>query len=342
MKRTDFAVFLNKYLTDYLVNTRGSTEKTVDSYRYAFVFLLEYYSDVLKIPAEKICLTDLTYENISGFYKWLQEYMHNGISTRNQRQAAINSFIRFVIYERPEYLTEFQRILGIPKKKAPQKEISYLKADGIKLLMDQISTNDVKGLRDYVILMLMYTTGVRVTELITIKVKDLSLSSPCTLLVYGKGQKSRFIPLNSKVVPIIKKYLKAMHYDNPARSDDWLFINHMGNQFTRQGICYLVRKYAEKAHAVDASLIPEDMSPHKIRHSAAMGLVSAGVDLIYIRDLLGHVSVKTTEVYARADAKMKREAIEAASKELVPKENALWESNTSLKQWLKEFCKVAT
>ena len=164
MKRSDFAVFLNKYLTDYLVNTRGSTEKTIDSYRYAFISLLEYYSDVLKIPAEKICLTDLTYENISGFYKWLQEYMHNGISTRNQRQAAINSFIRFVIYERPEYLTEFQRILGIPKKKAPQKEISYLKADGIKLLMDQISTNDVKGLRDYVILMLMYTTGVRVTD----------------------------------------------------------------------------------------------------------------------------------------------------------------------------------
>ena len=136
--------------------------------------------------------------------------------------------------------------------------------------------------------------------------------------------------------------MNVMHYDDPARSDDWLFINHMGNSFTRQGICYLVRKYAEKAKAVDASLIPADMSPHKIRHSAAMGLVSSGVDLIYIRDLLGHVSVKTTEVYARADAKMKREAIEAASKELVPKENALWESNTSLRQWLKEFCKAAT
>ena len=91
--------------------------------------------------------------------------------------------------------------------------------------------------------------------------------------------------------------MNAMHYDDPARSDDWLFINHMGNSFTRQGICYLVRKYAEKAQAVDASLIPADMSPHKIRHSAAMGLVSSGVDLIYIRDLLGHVSVKTTEVY---------------------------------------------
>ena len=267
--------------------------------------------------------------------------MHNGISTRNQRQAAVYSFIRFVIYERPEYLTEFQRILGIPKKKAPQKEISYLKADGIKLLMDQVSTNDLKGLRDYVILMLMYITGIRVSELITIKVKDLSLSSPCTLLVYGKGKKSRFVPLNSKIVPVIKKYLNAMHYDDPARSDDWLFINHMGNQFTRQGITYLVNKYAEKARTVNTALIPTDMSPHKIRHSAAMGLVSSGVDLIYIRDLLGHVSIKTTEIYARADAKMKREAIEAASKELVPKEDALWENNTSLKEWLKEFCKPA-
>lgn len=291
MKRTDFAVFLNKYLTDYLVNTRGSTGKTIDSYRYAFILLLEYYSEVLKIPAEKICLTDLTYENISGFYKWLQGYMHNSISTRNQRQAAINSFIRFMTYERPEYLIEFQRILGIPRKKAPQKEISYLKADGIKLLMDQVPTYDVKGLRDYVILMLMYTTGIRVTELINIKVKDLSLSSPCTLLVYGKGQKSRFVPLNSKIVPVIKKYLNAMNYNNPARSDDWLFINHMGNPFTRQGICYLVRKYAEKAHAVDASLIPTDMSPHKIRHSAAMGLVSSGVDLIYIYEICSDMSV---------------------------------------------------
>ena len=209
MKRTDFAVFLNKYLTDYLVNTRGSTGKTIDSYRYAFIFLLEYYSDVLKISAEKICLSDLTYENISGFYKWLQEHKHNCISTRNQRQAAINSFIRFLIYERPEYLTEFQRILGIPRKKAPQKEISYLKTDGIKLLIEQVSTNGVKGLRDYVILMLMYTTGIRVTELINIKVKDLSLSSPCTLLVYGKGQKSRFVPLNSKIVSVIKKYLNV-------------------------------------------------------------------------------------------------------------------------------------
>lgn len=112
---------------------------------------------------------------------------------------------------------------------------------------------------------------------------------------------------------------------------------------TRSVFCYFTRaetqKYSEKARNIAPDLIPKDMSPHKIRHSTAMNLVNSGVDLIYIRDLLGHVSVKTTEVYARADAKLKREAIEAASKELVPKQDAEWEQDTGLKEWLKNLSK---
>ncbi len=300
---------------------------------------MEYYLEALQIPADKICLSDITYDSISSFYLWLQDAKNNGIATRNQRQSAINSFVKYLMYEKPEYLHEYQRILGIPFKRRPQKEISYLKPEGIKLLLAQIPLRGRNGLRDYVIFMIMYTTGIRVNELIGIKVKDISLTDPCTLLVHGKGQKSRFVPLNSMVVQITKKYLEVMHYNDPTHMDDWLFINHMGRQFTRQGICYLIQKYADKARDINPELIPTDMSPHKLRHSAAMGLVASGVDLIYIRDLLGHVSVSTTEVYARADAKMKREAIEAASKELVPKEEAKWENNVSLRDWLKEICK---
>lgn len=113
----------------------------------------------------------------------------------------------------------------------------------------------------------------------------------------------------------------------------------MGRKFTRQGINYLMQKYATMARKVSPELIPNDFSPHKMRHSAAMGLVEAGVDLIYIRDLLGHVSVKTTEIYARTDAKLKREAIEAASKEIVPRETPQWERDTNLKNWLKNIGK---
>ena len=245
------------------------------------------------------------------------------------------------MYERPEYLPEYQKILGIPLKKGPQKEISYLKADGVRLLLEQIPVDTKEGLRDYVMLSLMYTTGIRVSELINIRVKDISLSKPYTLLVHGKGQKNRFVPINAAIVQSIQKYLHAMGYEDPSKLDNWLFINHMKQQFTRQGIDYIVRKYSKMARKVNPDLIPDDMSPHKIRHSTAMNLVNSGVDLIYIRDLLGHVSVKTTEVYARADAKLKREAIEAASKELVPIQDAEWENDTGLREWLKNLCKPA-
>ena len=340
MQRTDFAICLNRYLTDYMVNDRGSTACTIASYRYAFIALLEYYTANLGIQADRICLKDITYDRIIGFYRWIQEDQKNSIATRNHRQSAINSFIKYLMYERPEYMPEYQRITSIPIKKFPMKEISYLKEDGVRLLMEQIPIEATNGLRDYVMLMLMYTTGIRVSELISIKVRDLSLSSPYTLLVHGKGQRSRFVPLISKTVSVIKRYLCEMGYDNHSRMDDWLFVNHMGGQFTRQGVSYLIKKYADTARKISPDLIPVDMSPHKMRHTAAMGLVASGVDLIYIRDLLGHVSVRTTEVYAKADAKHKREAIEAASKELVPKEEAKWDDNVSLRNWLKDFCKT--
>ena len=130
MKQTDFAKALNRFLTDYLVNKRGSSSKTIDSYRYAFILLLDYYNEVLHIPAEKMTLKDLTYEHLSGFLDWLQKEKQNKTATRNQRQAAINSFVHFLTYEYPEFLNEYQKILGIPIKKAPLKEISYLKTDG--------------------------------------------------------------------------------------------------------------------------------------------------------------------------------------------------------------------
>ncbi len=331
MKQTDFAICLNRFLTDFLVNKKGCSPKTIDSYRYAFIFLLDYYNEVIGIPADQMTISSLTYERLLGFLDWLQSERKSGIATRNQRQAAINSFIRFLMYEKPEFLNEYQKILWIPVKKAPQKEISYLKTDGVSALMEQVDTRKADGLRDYVMLMLLYSTGIRV--------KDLSLHEPRTLLVHGKGKKSRYVPLMKDSLPIIQDYLKMMGYQSPEKLDEWLFINHMGRQFTRQGVNYIIKKYGAMARESSPDLIPDSLSPHKMRHTAAMELVDSGVDLIYIRDLLGHVSVKTTEIYAKTDAKLKREAIEAASREIVPHEDAKWDSDDDLKSWLKSFNK---
>lgn len=337
MKTTDFALYLNKYFTSYLPNESGSTPMTIDSYRYAFILYLTYMQEELHISADRVQISNLTRKNVLLFLGWLQEQRQNGVATRNQRQSAINSFVRFLMYEFPEHLHEYQQILGIPIKKAPQKEVSYMKTDGVKLLMEQVDHESPNGLRNYVILSLLYTTGMRVSELINIRVKDLSLHAPHTLLVHGKGQKSRYVPLMGNVIPSIQKYLVQEGYDRQEKLNEWLLKNHMSTQFTRQGINYLISKYAKSAREINLEIIPEDFSPHKMRHSTAMGLVDSGVDLIYIRDLLGHVSVKTTEIYGKADVRKKREAIEAASKEIVPITVAEWDNNSDLKQWLKTF-----
>lgn len=339
MKQTKFAIYLHKFFTSYLVNDKGCTARTIDSYRYSFILFLNFLKESQNLDAENVDLTVLTHGNIISFLNWLQESRENSISTRNQRQAAINSFVKYLSYEFPENLDEYQRILGIPIKKSPQKEISYLKTDGVKLLIQQINTNTLEGLRDYVMIMILYTTGIRVSELIQIKVKDISLDNPYTLLVHGKGQKSRFVPLLKSTIIPLQKYLSLKHYDRNEKLNEWLFKNHMQEQFTRQGINYIVGKYADMARNINPKLIPIDFSPHKMRHTTAMALVDSGVDLIYIRDLLGHVSISTTEVYARADALKKRQAIEAASKEIVAQEKAEWDNNTNLKNWLKNFNK---
>lgn len=339
MKQTKFAIYLHKFFTSFLVNNKGCTARTIDSYRYSFILFLTFLKECQNLDAENVEITNLTYANIVGFLNWLQESRANSISTRNQRQAAINSFVRYLSYEFPENLDVYQKILSIPIKKRPQKEISYLKTDGVELLVQQINTNSADGLRDYVMIMLLYTTGIRVSELIQIKAKDVSLNEPCTLLVHGKGQKSRFVPLLKSTIKPLQRYMSEKNYDRNEKLNEWLFKNHMQEQFTRQGINYIVGKYADMARSVNPKLIPIDFSPHKMRHTTAMALVDSGVDLIYIRDLLGHVSVSTTEVYARADALKKRQAIEAASKEIVAPEEAEWDNNTNLKNWLKNFNK---
>ena len=337
MKSTDFATLLSRYFTRYLPNERGSSPQTIDSYRNAFILYLDYMESLCGIKPEKISVKDYTRKSILGYLSWLETERGNSVTTRNYRLAAMKGFVHYLKYEFPDYMEEYQRILGIPIKKTEQKEISYMKTEGVELLVNQIDINATNGLRDYVILLLLYTTGIRVSELINIKVKDISLTEPYTIKIHGKGNKGRYVPLMKTAAPHIKKYLAYMRYDNEAKYEEYLFKNHMKTQFTRQGINYVLKKYADKARILNPTLIPYDLTAHKMRHTTAMELLTSGVDLMYIRDLLGHSSVTTTEIYARTDANLKRKAIEAASREILPPEEATWDNNASLKEWLKSF-----
>ena len=339
MKTTNFAKYLSKFFNIYLPGEKGCSPRTIDTYRYAFISFLDFIEQTYGIKPSKVTMEHFTKENVQAFIKWLETEKKNGVSTRNARLAAIKSFANYIIYEFPEHLYEAQKILSIPLKKAPQREISYLKTEGVKLLVSQINTRTQNGFRDYVIIMLFYTTGVRVSELIGIKVKDVMLDKPAAIRIYGKGNKGRYVILVDTAVALLKEYMTMMHYDDESKLNEYLFLNHSKQQFTRQGIDYMIRKYAVKAAAIDQSLIPDDLSAHKLRHTAAMALQEQGVDLVYIRDLLGHSSVKTTEIYAKTDAKRKREAIENASIRITESEEASWEDNADLRDWLKSFNK---
>ena len=265
MKNTDFAVHLSRYFTHYLPNERGSSPQTIDSYRYAFILFIEYM-DSTGIPPEKMTVSGFTRERILGFLGWLEGSRSNSPATRNYRLAAMKGFVHYLKYEFPDYLDEYQRILAIPLKKTGQPEISYMKTDGIELLVSQVDPGSRNGLRDYVILMHLYTTGIRVSELIQIRVKDLSLTEPYTMIIHGKGNKGRHVPLLKVAIPHIQKYLSVMKYDCEARYDEILFKNHMGRPFTRQGINYLLKKYGCMARKNGTAYVPEDLSPHKLRN----------------------------------------------------------------------------
>ena len=333
---TDFAKLLNRYFTVYLTSQRGCSAVTIKAYRKVFSQFLTFMEETRgKIP-DMIHMKDFTRETVSDFLDWLEKENGCTENTRNHRLAVLRSFASFVKYDSPDHLDECLRILSINFKKVEQGEISYLKADGMKLLLEQPDRTTPSGRRDHLMLSLMYSTGIRVSELIGIRVKDISLENPKSLKIFGKGSKVRFVPLIKQVVPFLKAYMKENKLDLPENSNELLFKNHMKAQFTRQGVFFMVRKYASMAREKDSTLIPEGIGCHSLRHSTAMSLVNSKVDLIYVRDLLGHSSVQTTEIYARADSEAKRVAIESAAQDFVPKETAVWENNKSVMDWIRD------
>jgi len=224
--------------------------------------------------------------------------------------------------------------------KDEKKSISYLTADGIKLLLNQPDITTRNGRRNLALLALMYDTGARVQEIIDLTPESLKTESkPYTIRLFGKGRKSRVVPLMEEQIVILKRYMEENHLFENYKLKHPLFFNSRNEKLTRAGVTYILKTYVGMAKQVNPVLVPCIISCHTLRHSKAMHLLQSGVNLVYIRDLLGHVSIQTTEIYARADNKQKREALEKAYKNLVP-ENAKeyeWEKNQNLLDWLKSF-----
>lgn len=337
MKATDFSKYISDFITRYLTDEKGASHNTIASYRDTFVLLLNFIQDKKQIKIEKLTLDKITRITITEFLDWIQKERKCSNSTRNNRLAAIHSFYRYLQLESLDHLHECQKILSIKFKKTKKESISYLTIEGIKLLLQQPDTSRMKGRRDLALLSLMYDSGARVQEIIDLAPSALRLNKPATIKIIGKGSKVRLVPLLDAQTVILKNYISENRLNEAFANMYPLFFNSRKEKLTRAGINYIVKKYAEMAIKTNESFIPEDISCHSLRHSKAMHLLQAGVNLVYIRDILGHLSVQTTEIYARTDSKQKREALEKAYINVNPDEEPIWTENANLITWLKSF-----
>jgi site-specific recombinase XerD len=310
--KNNFAECLTLYFTNFLQLQRGLSANTISSYSDTFLLLFKFLREEYAIPPEKISFDKIDSTKIVCFCQWLEEKRNSSIKTRNLRLTAIHSFYRFVLTMNPHMIQICKLIIEIPMKKEEEKIPVHLSVSEIKMLLAEPDTNTKQGIRDLTILSLLYETGARVSELINLKLNDLNLNDNSYVYIRGKGRKTRLIPISFDLRKLIKVYLQSNKIDDTSR-EQYLFINSRGNKLTRPGINYILNKYVQKASEKNVQYFKVKVSAHVIRHSKAMSLLLSGINLIYIRDFLGHSSITTTEHYARTNPEFLRAAIESNS-----------------------------
>lgn len=337
MKRrsqTDLAGALRAFFAEHMPLTRGLSPNTVRSYRDAFTLLLRFLAARHRRAVVHLDLAQLTPVDVIAYLDHLEDKRRNGIATRNARLAAIHSFARFVAMRHPEHLEACQRLLAVPIKRGHSRIVEYLEGDEIRAMLDSTNKTTADGRRDYALLLTLFNTGARVQEILDVRPVDLQLTRPLQVRLCGKGRKERMCPLWPQTAETLRGLLAESSLRE--RASERLFRNHRGEPLTRFGVHYLVRKYSELAHARAPSLADKRVHPHVIRHSAAVHLLQAGVDLVSISHWLGHASVETTNRYARVDLETKRAAIARADPLFAnARKLRAWRADQSILDWLE-------
>lgn len=335
MRNKDFGQHLSEYFLKYISRQKGYSINTIKSYRDTFTIFLRYCNDELKIKPEKLSFEKMSKKMIEEFLVWLETNKKYSASTRNQRLAAVHAFFRYLQIESPENLSLCNYILSIPTKKVPGKSISYLTLDGIKILLAAPNMQTRVGRRDVALIALLYDSGARVQEIADLTVTDIRVLAPATVKLTGKGNKARIIPIMPQTIQLLNSYFKEYGLLDEESTNLPVFTNRSNQKLTRAGISYILCKYVEIAKINSPKLFPKKVTPHVLRHSKSMHLLQANVNLIYIRDFLGHSSVITTERYAKADPEIKRRAIEKVSSSILPNEKYSKKEKHELLDWLK-------
>ncbi len=337
MKPTDFAKFLTDFFGTYLPTECGVSRNTIMTYSYTFSLLIEFMKTQEFINPQRITIADITKERIINFLLWLEEERHCSTSTRNARLAAIRSFYNYLQYRDVKGLFGYQEIMSIKRKKTIAPEMDYLTIEGIKLILSLTDLKTRYGRRDFVLLSLLYDSGARVQELIDLTPPNVEFNDTATVKLCGKGNKTRIVPLSKQQANNLKKYMYDEGLMNRDKYCSPIFCNFHGEKLSRVAILNIVKKYADMARKESPNLIPENLGCHSFRHSKAMHLLEADINLVYIRDFLGHVSTTTTEIYARASEKKKLEALSRVNPGIIKEGKTTWQKDKSLLGYLKDL-----
>jgi integrase/recombinase XerD len=301
------APHITAFLQQFLSVERGVSVNTCESYAYAFKLLFEYASKCLKVNPSELHLEQLDARLIVSFLNYLETSRGNGPNTRNIRLAAIKSFMHFMEYRVPTALEQIRRILAIPAKKVDTPLVRHLTVEEMQAILNTPEPTHRSGIRDRAMLHLCFAGGLRVSELIGLRIDDLDLHPTPSIIVHGKGRKERCLPLWKETASALRSWLAVR---GKALVPE-LFLNARGLPMTRSGFEYILRKHVRIAANNCPSLLKKRVSPHVLRHTCALTVLQATKDMRKVSLWLGHASMQSTEIYTRADPSVKLEALES-------------------------------
>ncbi len=331
---TDFACLVSEFLTKYLPLQRNYSKNTVLSYRDALKLLVVFITDTKGIRLTDFTMKRFDRQLIVEFLEWLRN-RGVSVSTSNQRLAAIKAFTEYAGCQSIEYMAPLQMVQTIKSKKASSREIVFLSVEQTTKLINQPDINTCTGLRHRTVMTLLYDSGCRVQELCDIRIRDVYTGANPTVRLHGKGNKHRTVTISEKTAALVSEYVRRQR--NTALEDEPLIINRTNEKISRDGINYIISKYVSEIRRTEPNF-PEKVHAHGFRHSKAMHMLAAGINIVYIRDFLGHEDISTTMIYSRADNRLKNEAINKLAPKVVDDVNFQdWTKDQDLLSFLNSF-----
>ncbi len=304
--KATLAGLLQGFFTGRLIGQRRVSPHTVASYRDTFRLLLKFAQRRLKEEPSKLGLAEIDAPLLIAFLDYLEKERGNGARSRNARLAAIHSFFRYVALQEPEHAALAQRVLAIPCKRYTRRPIDYLTSAEVEALLQAPDQKTWGGRRDAALLLVAVETGLRLSELIGLRREDVVLDHGAHVRCEGKGRKERCTPLRKETVKVLRAWLR----ERPGERTEPLFPNARGGALSADGVQYLLAKHVATAAARCASLQSKRVTPHVLRHTAAMDLLHHGIDSTVIALWLGHEQVETTQVYLHASLTLKERTLE--------------------------------